>query len=99
MGIKTVRNLLEEKIQQLLPYFLKHCLYDENHHLAPQFDYTWVPSTGKPPTTISMYRKTYQIEVSSKVINSIYEIAPEDSNSSNWICGNRSVPYIPLNPV
>jgi len=42
---------------------MRACLQDENHHVAPQFDYVWMPSQDKPSITISMNRKVYSIDV------------------------------------
>ncbi len=64
MGIKTVRNLLEEEIEKAFRFYLGACLHGDHHHIDTQFDYTWVPATvGKPNVTISMMRKPYSIDI------------------------------------
>jgi hypothetical protein len=64
MGIKTIRNLIEDEIHKAYRFYLGACLHGEHHHIDTQFDYKWVSSAiGKPPITISMLRKPYTIDI------------------------------------
>ncbi len=75
MGVKTIRNLLEEEIDKAFRFYLGACLHDEHHHIDPQFDYTYVPATkGKPNITFSMIRKPYTIDIEPDGIRLTFEI-------------------------
>jgi hypothetical protein len=47
MGIKTIRNLLEEEIDKIFTYYLRFSLHDEHQPIDNHFDYKWVPGRGK----------------------------------------------------
>lgn len=75
LGVKTIRNLLEEEIEKAFRFYLGACLHDDHHHIDTQFDYKWVPSTiGKPNVTVSMARKPYTIDIETDGIRSTFEV-------------------------
>lgn len=97
MGYETIRNQLEEEIDKIYSYYLRVSLHDEHHHIDPQFDYVWSPRKHAPNVTISMLRRPIYIDIEKDGIRASFDVQAE--HASDWQCGSRPVPHLPLNPM
>lgn len=60
------------------------------------FDYKWVPGRGKPNVTIPFTRRAVTIDIEESGVQLSFEV--QAANYTDWKCGNRTVPLLPLNP-
>lgn len=60
------------------------------------FDYIWVPGNGKANITIPFSRRAVTVDIEPAGVQLTFEV--QAANYSDWKCGNRSVPLLPLNP-
>lgn len=60
------------------------------------FDYNWVPGKGKPNITIPFTRRAVTIDIEESGVQLTFEV--QAANYTDWKCGNRTVPNLPLNP-
>jgi hypothetical protein len=63
MGVKTIRNLLEEEVDKFYSFYLRASLHDEHMPVDNHFDYKWVPGRGKPNVTIPFERRPLTIDI------------------------------------
>ena len=96
LGHSTIRNMLEEEIDKIYEYYLRASLHDEHHHIDPQFDYVWSPGRNQSNVTVSMIRRPLYIDIEQDGIRAAFDVQAE--KASNWKCGDRPIPHLPLNP-
>jgi hypothetical protein len=96
IGIKTIRNQLEEEIDKIYTYYLRASLHDEHHHIDPQFDYVWQSRRNGTNVTISMVRRPISIDIEKDGIRTAFDVQAEQA--TDWKCGDRVLPKLPLNP-
>lgn len=97
LGYKTIRNQLEEEIDKIYSYYLRNSLHDEHMHIDPQFDYKWQSRRNASNITISMVRRPIYIDVEKDGIRMAFDTQAE--KASDWKCGSRPIPHLPLNPA
>jgi hypothetical protein len=58
------------------------------------FDYIWSPR-GKPNVTVPFSRRAINVDIEEDGVRLKFEV--QTANYTDWKCGNRSVPFLPLN--
>lgn len=95
MNVSTIRLELEIEINRYYSYLLRNCLHDDNHPISDHFDYVW-SRIGKPNITIPFTRRGVNIDIEPDGITTTND--NQIKNNTNWKCGERFVPILPLNP-
>lgn len=97
LGVKTIRNTLEEEIDKFYSFYLRASLHDEHMPIDTHFDYIWIPGPGKKNVTVPFSRRAVTVDLEEDGARLRFEV--QVANSSDWKCGNRSVEgVLPLNP-